>query len=45
VKILKFEDMIAWQKSQDFAVSIYGQFSNINLPVHCAFCAKLHFFK
>lgn len=26
MKILKFEDIIAWQKSQDFAVKIYSHF-------------------
>lgn len=26
MKIQKFEDIITWQKSQDFAVEIYGKF-------------------
>lgn len=26
MKIIKFEDIIAWQKSQDFAVEIYSSF-------------------
>jgi four helix bundle protein len=29
MKIVKFEDLIAWQKSQDLAVTIYNEFSNI----------------
>jgi four helix bundle protein len=29
MKIEKFEDIIAWQKSQDFAVEIYTVFSKI----------------
>lgn len=28
MKILYFEDLIAWQKSQDFAVTIYKHFSD-----------------
>jgi hypothetical protein len=26
--ILRFEDIIAWQKSQDFTVEIYGSFKD-----------------
>lgn len=29
MKIVKFEDLIAWQKSQDVAVSIYKEFNNL----------------
>ena len=29
MKILKFEDLIAWRKSQDVAVSIYSEFSEL----------------
>ena len=28
MKILEFEDIIAWQKAQDFAVNIYKMFGN-----------------
>lgn len=28
MKILKFEDIIAWQKAQDIAVDIYGLFAS-----------------
>lgn len=30
MKISKFEDIIAWQKSQDLAVDLYREFSVIN---------------
>ena len=30
MKILKFEDLIAWQKSQDLAVVIYSEFKKLN---------------
>jgi four helix bundle protein len=29
MKIQRFEDIIAWQKSQEFAVAIYRSFSEI----------------
>lgn len=29
MKIVKFEDLIAWQKSQDLAVEIYQEFDNL----------------
>ncbi len=29
MKVQKFEDLIAWQKSQDLAVSIYNEFSQL----------------
>ena len=29
MKILKFEDLIAWQKSQDLAVGIYSEFNQL----------------
>ncbi len=29
MKIIKFEDLIAWQKSQDFAVVIYNEFERL----------------
>lgn len=29
MKIQKFEDIIAWQKAQDFAVKIYNTFGSI----------------
>jgi four helix bundle protein len=30
MKILRFEDLIAWQKSQDLAVYIYNEFNQLN---------------
>ncbi len=30
MKIIKFEDLIAWQKSQDLAVGVYNEFKQLN---------------
>ncbi len=30
MKIQKFEDIIAWQKAQDFTIDIYTVFKNVN---------------
>lgn len=30
MKIIKFEDLIAWQKSQDLAVAIYNEFKQLS---------------
>ncbi|MDX9694217.1 MAG: four helix bundle protein [Bacteroidales bacterium] len=29
MKVVKFEDLVAWQKSQDFAVIVYHHFSGL----------------
>lgn len=29
MKILKFEDIVAWRKAQDLAVLVYGEFSEL----------------
>ena len=44
MKIEKFEDIIAWQKAQDFAVRIYAAFDKIKDFGFFIFCThSIHF--